>query len=177
MRSFLCLVLLSAVGAAPAAAQEKGAAQRFAMVDKMLQSADSMMGDYQKCLGESNRLQYEADAKRKELVQRYGSLPMASSYERAALQVKDQRVERQRQICAQQTNVSGALDQAGDVLRGVEPKSLPGFKERRDRLGALRSRYQQMVMKQRGAKPPKVKAGQQADAAPSDAEPEPESQE
>lgn len=176
MRSFLALVLLSTpFAAAPAAAQEKAVAQRFALVDKMLQQATSMLGDYQKCLGESNRLQYEADAKRKELVQRYGSLPMASSYERAALQVKDARVERQRQICAQQTNVAGSLDQAGDVLRGVEPKSAPGFKERRDRLSRLRNNYQQMVMKQRGAKPPKVKAGQSDATLP--AEPEPESQE
>lgn len=177
MRSFLALVLLSSLGAAaPAAAQEKTAAQRFALVDKMLDSANSMLGDYQKCLGESNRLQYEADAKRKELIQRYGSLPMATNYERSALQVKDQRVERQRQVCAQQTNVAGALDQAGEMLRGVEPKSMPGFKDRRDRLGTLRNRYQQMVMKQRGAKPPRLKAGQQADAGPEGAA-EPESQE
>jgi hypothetical protein len=170
MRSFLALVLLSSLGAAaPAAAQEKGAAQRFAMVDKMLDSASAMLGDYQKCLNETNRLQYEADAKRRELIQRYGSLPQANNYERSALQLKDARVERQREICAQQTNVSGALDQAGDALRGVEPKSLPGFKERRDRLGTLRNRYQQMVMKQRGAKAPKLKPGQQAQG---DAEPE-----
>jgi hypothetical protein len=113
----------------------------FAPADRAIADAEKAIAEMTKCSAESAALKRDITAKKKEIISRYGSVPPSYSN---LLTIKNARFQNQLKVC-NALNSGALFDRAMNILRGVEPKSMDGFKERRDRIEELRSQFNDVV--------------------------------
>ncbi|MBI3554147.1 MAG: hypothetical protein HY077_16745 [Elusimicrobia bacterium] len=109
----------------------------FALADQAIDDAAQSIAGLKKCFDAIAVLRRDVANKKKDIQARYGSIP--ESYA-SLIAMKAHRVITQQELCRQQGR-DDAFVRASNALRGVEPKSISGFEERRERLEDLRTKF------------------------------------
>ncbi len=159
MKTLSLAALLAVLSPAALRAQPQPApseAATFARFDLALKDAMARLETVTKCLATVDVLTSDLAKKEKELRAEFGGAVPESFA--PLLAMKKGRIHKQEAACIKAYNVSGpGFDVAQAMLREVEPKSQPGFKERRLKLESQRDNLNALAVKFGGQAPPKTR--------------------
>ncbi len=123
----------------------------FTQADQIINEAEKVIPSLERCLSTSTQLQQDLDRKRHEIKAKHsGQIP--ASYDNL-LSMKANRAKAQSELCGQFYKTD-LFDRAMIALQGVEPKSLPGFEERKNRIADIRERFNNLLADQASSAPP-----------------------
>ncbi len=153
---------LAAAETAPAAAPGGSPASKaFVNADKVIADATNSLDELLRCSIGLGALKKDYRDKLAELrTEFHGNPPPAFD---DLLQMKQKRLTRHSNICVGLIKgTSAKIDAAGASLMAIEPKSLPGIKDRRQKVEALRTKMNAAMRRTATRRPP----SQQGPGAP-----------